>query len=86
MMTKTQFAKKIVEGFCKDVDYRTITDWSPYICMSSRLAVALEFLGLIPKDSYTESRGGIEMVYYDKENNESAILSTRELLSLLPDE
>ena len=72
MMTKTQYAKCLVKEFCErhfnDPDYTRITDWEPYIHSSSRLAVALEFLGLLTEEQkeYSSTRGGVLHVYFDE--------------------
>jgi len=99
MMTKTQYAKSIVEEFyiknCHRPEfsnytyYTEVKDWGKFINESSKLAVALEFLDLLTDEEkkYTETRGGLERMFTEVNSNgvECAILSTRELLSLLPD-
>jgi len=91
MMTKKQYAKSIVNDFCKNnlggKDPKNVDNWGPYLFMSSSLAVALEFLGLLDEHQkeYSTTRGGTVKIYYDEEIREPVILSTRELLSLLPD-
>lgn len=91
MMTKTQFANKIIDDFCRDegLNRSKVTNWGIHVFKSSRLAVALEFLNMINEDDkiYSKSRGGIEYICaYDRDNNGYVpILSTRELLDLLPD-
>ena len=72
----------------------------PYVFQNSTLGVALEYLGVInPEDhkdiyEYIQSRGGIMFSYVNYmdprvdryiDELETAILSTREFISLLPD-
>lgn len=90
MLTKTQFCKSIIHDFkinenIKDIDDNKLEN---YICKSSSLCVALEYLGLL-KDKqsikYANTRGGTLFIYSDCETKEIETLSTRELLSFLPE-
>ena len=90
MLTKREFAEMVVEEFCKEEGIKR-EDAHTRICASSRLAVALEFLGeLTPfEKEYSTTRGGTEYrkAIFDKDGKfeNLHILSTRELLELLPD-
>lgn len=87
MLTKREYCLKIL----KDSGYKDMESFSDFkenrIMLSSSLAVAAEYLGLI-KDpelvQYAECRGGCVFIYKDK-NNEHRVFSTRDLLSLLPE-
>lgn len=92
MMTKTQYAKSIVERFCNDngIKQEEVTSWWDYIMTSSCLAVALEFLGMLNESeaAYSSGRAGCERLYVDVDPNGkpvAAILTTRDMLELLPD-
>lgn len=89
MMTKKQYANFIVDHFCKDnnIEREKVEDWGRYLTMSGKLAVCLEYLGLLTENQkhYSETRGGIEFAGYDKEKNDAWVFSTRELMSFLPD-
>ena len=90
MLTKREFAEMIVEDFCKEENIKR-EDAHTHICASSRLAVALEYLGeLTPfEKEYSSTRGGTEyrkiVLDSDGKFDTLHILSTRELLNLLPD-
>ncbi len=58
------------------------------ILKSSSLAVAMEYLGLLKSQTmkeYAESRDGIFKLCIDEEASETNILSTREMIDLLPE-
>lgn len=90
MMTKKEFAESIVQEFCKQEGYSRYEAVS-HIYESSRLAVALEFLGELTdlEEEYSKSRCGTEYRYIVSnekgEFEDLHILSTRELLNLLSD-
>lgn len=90
MLTKREFAEMIVEEFCKSENIERETAHS-YIYASSRLAVALEYLDELDscEKEYSETRGGTEYrkIIFDKDGKFDTlhILSTREMLQLLPD-
>ena len=86
MFTKTQFCKMIVNKHLREEDKEKLEDWD--ILQSSTLAVCMEHLGLIQSNEakeYASTRGGIIYTYIDDESKEVHILSTRELIELLPD-
>lgn len=90
MMTKKEFAEQIVREFCEHegIDRK---DAHSYIFSSSRLAVALEFLGELDgiEKIYAKGRGGTEYRHIVLDENEQFvdlhIISTRDMLKLLPD-
>lgn len=90
MLTKKEFAEMIIGEFCASENIQR-EDAHNHIYASSRLAVALEFMGELNEFEmqYSRTRGGIEYsvpifnlegVYEDLH-----ILSTRDMLNLLPD-
>ena len=84
MITKKQLCKKIISEF--EEENGRIPN-SGDIFSSSSLAVAMEYLGLLADKrdlDYASERGGHLLSFYDKETGEYSILSTRELLDLLP--
>ena len=87
-MTKREYANYIVDGFCKmqGLDRVRVTQdqWHYYMKYSSKLAVCLEFLGMLSeKDlSYSKCRGGI----YDIDPETFKVISVREFLESLPDD
>jgi hypothetical protein len=84
MITKKQFCKKVISDF-EEENGRLPN--SGDIFSSSTLAVAMEYLGLLTDNrdlNYAAERGGHFLSFYDKETGEYSILSTRELLDLLP--
>ncbi len=96
MMTKTQFAKHIVENFALksglgslSYDDCPIEDLCGRICESSSLAVALNFLGHLKRDEdneYALSRGGVFVTRLNpKEEPMTQFITVAELLQLLPD-
>lgn len=89
MITKKQFCKHIINEFIRDYELSSFELNDGYILQSSSLAVAMEYLNLI-KDKkmkeYASNRGGTFISYMDFDNKEFGILSTRELLNLLPEE
>lgn len=91
MMTKTQFANMIVDRFCVEngIDRNSVVSWGEYAYRSSRLAVALEFLGMLTEKQkkYSNNRGGTEFVWYENKGDiDTPVLSTREILEMLPDD
>lgn len=90
MLTKKEFAESIVEEFCESEGIQR-KDAHTRIYTSSRLAVALEFLDELSTDEkkYSQTRGGTEyrkLVFTEDGKFEDLhILSTRELLELLPE-
>lgn len=90
MLTKKEFAESIVEEFCESEGIQR-KDAHTRIYASSRLAVALEFLGELSIDEkkYSQTRGGTEYrklaLTEDGKFEDLHILSTRELLELLPE-
>lgn len=90
MLTKKEFAESIVEEFCESEGIQR-KDAHTRIYASSRLAVALEFLGELSSDEkkYSQMRGGTEyqkiVLTEDGKFDTLHILSTRELLQLLPE-
>lgn len=90
MLTKREFAESIVENFCLDEKIER-QDAHTKIFASSRLAVALEFLGELTEKEmeYSRMRGGVEqqkvVLNPDGTFKEMHFLTTREMLELLPD-
>lgn len=90
MLTKREFAESIVRNFCEEEGIRR-EDAHKHIYKSSRAAVALEFLGELSgiEKTYSSTRGGTEyrFIVFDENGKyeDLHILSTRELLSLLPE-
>lgn len=89
MLTQKQYCKSIIENYCNsnqtEVDKITRED----IIQSSSLAIALEYLGLLTDpqmQEYTKTRAGFVAAYYDASKRETASLSVRELINLLPNE
>ena len=108
MITKKEFCRCIIDDFVLNsndmiqeagLDPMTVTDKDlvGFVYSSTRLGIALEYLGVLTKDDdlyeYLQNRGGIEYTYLNwltedrdrKEEFKTNILSTRELISLLPD-
>ena len=101
-VTKKKFAESIIYQFLmdeenkdpKDIDINR--DFSPaMITKSSSIAVAAEYLGLLNNDpeylEYAKSRGGSAFQIFGKEEGEDkvsliSIISTRDILSLFPEE
>ena len=89
MLTKQEFAENIVDEFCKE-DGVAREDAHTRIYASSRLAVALEFLGELSEEEkeYSSQRAGTEyqkiVLNDDGTFNEVHFLTTREMLQLLP--
>lgn len=97
MMTKKQYAKMVVDRYIREnCKHRPIKDYSElvkYIYSSTKLGIALEELGIISEYGafneewrYLHSRSGMEYIHYDEESGECWVLTTRELISMLPDE
>ena len=91
MMTKRQYCEMIVHNVIKEKNI-TPEEVIDYAYSSTSLGIALEYLGFInPTDTpdlynYLQSRGGIVFASYDEKTENSAILSMRELLDLLPED
>ena len=101
MMTKTQFAKHIVEKYAEengfedfyyDDNLNQVKEFSKDIYSSSSLAAALNFLGVLENDEdkqYANSRGGLFVTrFLPKKVADEEIfqnISVAELLQLLPD-
>ena len=86
MITKDQFANYIIDNFCEEEKIKREDLNESHIYKSSSLAVAIEHLCLL-KDKrskdYASYRGGSFVnIFNDKE---VSILSTREMLFLLPE-
>ena len=86
MMTQKLFCNMIVDNFCAEngIDRSTVQNWDAFVVCSSRLAVALEFLGLLNSTEYSATRGGIEYIAYDHDTQNCHTLSTREIIEMLP--
>lgn len=90
MMTKKEFAEQIVREFCEHEGIER-KDAHSYIFSSSRLAVALEFLGELDgiEKTYAQGRGGTEyrhIILDDEEQFEDVhYITTRDMLKLLPE-
>lgn len=90
MLTKREFAESIVENFCLNEQIER-QDAHKRIFASSRLAVALEFLGELTENEmeYSRQRVGIEHQKVILNSNgtykDAHFLTTREMLELLPD-
>ena len=84
MMTKKQFATMVVNDFCRENEV-SFEDAHNYIAESSRLAVALEYLGLLTEEEegYSLSRAGLSFTSVDE--NRAIFLTTREILFMLPE-
>lgn len=89
MMTKKQFAKYLLkEEFGDEFLPTNENDIYKACFMSTNIGIAFETLGMIKDESvkeYLSNRGGLYFSYYDKETNKLVYLSTREILSFLPD-
>lgn len=90
MMTKKEFAEQIVCEFCENEGIER-KDAHSYIFSSSRLAVALEFLGELEgiEKTYAQGRGGTEYrhIILDSEGQFEDVhyITTRDMLKLLPE-
>jgi hypothetical protein len=87
MMSKRQFAKMILNTFC-ECNGVTPENAHCYIASSSKLSVALEYLGMLDDKElrYSKQRGGAEFTYFGSKEDSPAILTAREIMSFLPDE
>lgn len=102
MITKKEFCRMIITNFARENGIN-LTDMKdedliPHIYSSTRLGIALEYLGVLTPESdkeayeYLQTRGGIEYTavnWDDKRLREkvpfrTSMLSTRELIDLLP--
>lgn len=90
MMTKREFAEEIVRDFCEKHNINR-EDAHAHIYSSSRLAVALEFLGELSglERNYSAERGGTEYRHIVFDENEKFkdlhVITTRDMLRMLPD-
>jgi hypothetical protein len=87
ILTKKEACESVIDDFCMDerIDRKNLND--RYVIRSSKLAVAMEYLGLIKDDEmkeYASNRGGTFMMHTD--NKKVKIFSFREFLELLPEE
>jgi len=89
MITKKQFCEIVVDDFCRSNNLESPTMLNDsHIAQSSSLAVCMEHLGLIKSEvgkEYASSRGGILYTHVNFKTKDVNILSTRELLDLLPE-
>ena len=90
MLTKKEFAENIVDDFCREEGVKR-EDAHTRIYASSRLAVALEFLGELSEEEkeYSIQRAGAEyhkiVLNPDGSFKDAHFLTTREMLQLLPE-
>ena len=90
MMTKREFAEEIVRDFCEKYDIKR-EEAHAHIYSSSRLAVALEFLGELSgiELNYSTERGGTEYrhIVFDENGKfkDLHVITTRDMLRMLPD-
>jgi hypothetical protein len=85
-MTKKRFCKMKIEDYCLDNKIEEVSDI--FVYQSSTIAVCMEYLGLIKDEEakvYAMSRGGNLFMYYDKDEQDVAVLSIRDLIELLPE-
>jgi len=86
-MTKKEYCEYLLQDFSRSEDKKVSEITESDILKSSKLAVAMEYLGMLKSKemkNYAESRGGT--VFFLAENHEEpAILSARELIALLPE-
>jgi hypothetical protein len=85
-MTKERFCKMKIEDYLLDNKLTEIDDSAVY--ESSTIAVCMEYLGLIKSEEakeYAMCRGGNLFMYYDKDEQDVAVLSIRDLIELLPE-
>lgn len=95
MLTKKQFCWMIINDFLKKepLDIFSIANLENGVTLSSSLAVALEYLGLIKNPDlkeYTKGRAGCIMCGeiqnpFSNDKRDTSILTTRQVLELLPD-
>jgi hypothetical protein len=88
MMTKKEFANLVIDKFCYDTGINRNELKESDIFKSSCLAVAMEYLNMLPDNlkEYSSERGGVLFTNVDIENNNFvSCLTVRELLELLPD-
>lgn len=84
MITKKQLCEHILAEFCRSENILQ-ENIEEHLTKSSSVCVAAEYLGLIKEpylQHYTKSRGGCQIYICGEE---PAILTTRELLNLLPE-
>ena len=91
MITKKQFAEKVISDFLKEQKIKEFNE--ALILQSSSVAVAAEYLGLIKSKvmkEYAASRGGTFIMVGGQSNyltgqSSTGILTVREMLDLLPE-
>ncbi len=81
MITKDQYCKYIIDEYKRENGVQFDGELVSHLGKSSRLAVAMEHLGLLQGDNleYAQCRGGCEIL-----TNDGQVLTCRELLKLLP--
>lgn len=86
MITKRDYANHVVIQFMNDNNITSREDLNRYVMSSTSLGIALEYLGELDEGykDYIASRGGIAIAVRD--DAELRILSTRELMNLLPED
>lgn len=90
MLTKKQFAEAMVREFVmENLDGDMTLLKESHILSSSSLAVGMEYLGLL-KDpefqSYAQGRAGVGFFSsFNPTSKELEVISTRDMLELLPD-
>lgn len=77
-----------IQQFCsqKGINVKDVTENMIY--ESSSLAVAMEYLGMLTSETnklYARNRDGVSLLYFDDDIKETAFLSVREILNLLPE-
>lgn len=85
MITKKQFCEIIIENFCRDNNTQ-VNDG--LVTQSSKVAVAMEYLGLIESEEMKEfasERGGILFLKFDEKTGKTDFLTVREMINLLPE-
>lgn len=88
MITKKMYAHSILEKHAESENIKVSDITENDIYKSSSVAVAMEFLGMLESQEakdYAEERGGTQILYIDREEMSTHILSAREILGLLPD-
>ena len=88
MITKSMFCEHIIREFCKSNNIKRKHISEDLITQSSKLAVAMEYLGLIKTpdlQEYAKSRAGILVTLMPDNPGEIHMLTVREMLDLLPE-
>jgi hypothetical protein len=89
LISKKQYCELIIEDFCRSEAINREELKEGDVFKSSCLGVAMEYLGLINDQEileYVATRGGVLDTYVNAEEKVINVLSTRDMLSLLPDE